>query len=103
MGGDHPHCRTDKPSPDRYLDLRCGLNDNEFARNGFSPQSLFVRYHPDLFFLPRTHYAALRNDLTRSPEFRSGYAFFRSEKGLAMALRRDSRHYAAMRRVLGMP
>jgi hypothetical protein len=86
----------------RIVDL-AGLNDTHFAKHGFTAANLFERYQPDLFLLPRSHYAAMRGALIDSPEFRSGYEVFRPPQGLVMALRRDSQHYPAMRRVLGLP
>ena len=90
-------------NPEKTIVDLAGLNDTEFARQGFSARSLFDRYQPDLFLLPRSHYAAMRNELSQAPEFRSGYEIFRPGKGLGIALRRDSPYYRAMRSVLGLP
>ena len=89
-------------NPDKIIVDLAGLNDIEFARNGFSSLTLFSRYQPDLFLLPRSHYAELRRDISGSRTFRLGYEFFQPDPGLGIALRRDSRHYHAMRQVLGL-
>jgi hypothetical protein len=89
-------------NPDKRIVDLAGLNDREFARHGFSAAALFARERPDLFLLPRRHYAALRSELLGSAVFRAGYEVFTPPHGLILALRRDSRHFAAMRHVLGL-
>ncbi len=84
------------------IDL-AGLNDTEFARQGFSAARLFARSRPDLFYLTTRHYVEIRSALFNSPEFAHGYELLQPPGGLVIALRRDGPRYAALRGAITGP
>lgn len=82
-----------------------GLNERAFAHQAFSAEVFVTRFHPDLVYMPHPHYAQMIQALRKSPEFAAAYEEF-SQKELGttqfgLALRKDSRHYAAMRQLVG--
>lgn len=87
-------------NPNKTIIDLSGLNDAQFARDGFSAEALFARQRPDLFMIPTRHYAALRSSLLRHPVFRRDYEFFHPEGSLGIGLLRTSRYYDEMRAAL---
>jgi hypothetical protein len=82
-----------------------GLNERQFAREPFSAERLFARHRPDLLYLPHPNYV----EMTRAIEERletEGYDFYTARElhmdFFGLAIRRDSRHYDAMKRIVEM-
>lgn len=90
-------------APGKQIVDLAGLNDLEFARHGFSPDRLFARGFPDLFYITSRHYAAIRTALLQDARFSSRYEVLAVPGGLAVALLRDGRHYPAARAALAAP
>ena len=85
------------------IDL-AALNEREFAHHGLTADRIFARYHPDLVYLPHPDYRELIADIAAAPAFASAYDVYdaaRLPAGMGLALRRDSRHYTAMRHIVG--
>ena len=86
-------------SPKKTIVDIAGLNETEFAKKPFSAERLFARYEPDLIYMPHSVYPAMNKAILAAPQF-EGYDFYpRAElrtKDFGLAIRRDSKHYAAM-------
>jgi hypothetical protein len=81
-----------------------GLNESEFARQPFSAERLFERHRPDLLYMPHPNYAEMSRSIEQRLET-EGYDLYTAHQldtDFGVAIRRDSRHYDAMRRILGM-
>lgn len=90
-------------NPDKNIVDLVGLNEAEFAQHGFSTAHLFGAYRPDVFYMPHPHYTAMNAAIRSQPEFISGYEVFSAEDldaAMGVALRRDSRYYAQLRKML---
>jgi hypothetical protein len=80
-----------------------GLNTADFARAPFAANVLFEKYNPDLIYLPHPHYVEMNPAIFDAPQFRQNYVYrHRDELGvwLDVAIRRDSKHVDALRRIL---
>ena len=89
-------------SPNRTIIDMAGLNDNEIVRRGFSPEVLFSLYNPDVIYMPHPHYSDMVNAILNDRRFKERYELFpdtRLKTLMGLAIRRDSRHYAAMRAI----
>lgn len=79
-----------------------GLNDTMIAHRGFSADYVLNTLAPDLIYLPHLHYTRMRRELMGHPTFgkyeHRGGALLGTEMGIAV--RRDSRHYAALVKAL---
>jgi hypothetical protein len=82
------------------IDL-AGLNDTEFALHGFSATRLFARA-PDVLYMPHPDYGGMIRDILVDPALRERYELHSAKDlgALALAIRVDSPHYEAMRRIL---
>ena len=80
-----------------------GLNDTGLALGRTSVHELLDRRRPDLVYVPHDDYRRLRAEILDDPGFTDGYEYFPPETlgpyWLGVALRRGSRHYAAMREI----
>ncbi|MFQ5645993.1 MAG: hypothetical protein ACE5GM_03605 [bacterium] len=85
------------------IDL-AGLNETDFAHQGFSADLFFKKYRPDLIYIPHPHYEKMIHELTRHPVFIKDYEYFKrsdiSWALLGIAIRKDSRYYPAMRKMI---
>lgn len=80
-----------------------GLNEAAFARKGFSAELLIEDYRPDLIYMPHPGYRAMIAAIRGHPTFKTQYEHFPAEQlgtTMGIALRRDSKHYAAMRQIV---
>ncbi len=84
-----------------------GLNETDFAHSGFSADLLFENYEPDLVYMPHPHYADMSKQILEHPYFKEKYEYFTTEMleraRMGVAIRRDSIHYHALRRILPVP
>ena len=96
-------------SPRRPIICLSGLNERAFALKGFSAERLFQEYRPALIYLPHCSFKAIADAILADPFFRERYELFTAERltaasglkvEMGVALRRDSRHYPAMRKIL---
>ena len=82
----------------RIIDI-AGLNEQTFAMSTFDAEQLLNDYRPDLIYMPHRDYREMREALTHSPAFKN-YRWFDMKrlhtKAFGVALRKDSRHFAAM-------
>jgi hypothetical protein len=81
-----------------------GLNESQFARHPFSAERLFARYRPDLLYMPHPNYAEMNRAIEERLDA-EGYDFHTAREldvDFGVAIRRDSRHYDAMRRIVAM-
>ena len=81
-----------------------GLNDSHFARQPFSAERLFARYRPDLIYMPHPNYVEMNRAIEERLDA-EGYDFYTAREldvDFGLAIRRDSRHYDAMRRIVEM-
>jgi hypothetical protein len=82
-----------------------GLNEREFATRPFSAERLFARYRPDLVYMPHRNYAEMARAIEKRLES-EGYDLYTARQlgmdDFGLAIRRDSRHYEAMREIVGM-
>lgn len=91
-------------NPGKVIVDLSGLNETVFALHGFSPRLLFQHFDPDLIYMPNPNYAVLNQEIENAPYFRRHYELYTRDRlagaTLAVAIRRDSRHFEAMRRIL---
>ncbi|MCK4506133.1 MAG: hypothetical protein KAW14_10985 [Candidatus Aegiribacteria sp.] len=84
------------------LDLS-GLNETMIAHNGFSPDSFFHRYQPDLIYMPHPDYREMIRQIYADPFFINHYEVFSSSDlstTMALALNRDSEYYESMLQIV---
>ncbi|MEW5871908.1 MAG: hypothetical protein AB1894_21750 [Chloroflexota bacterium] len=99
-------------NPNKTVVDLAGLNETYFAHNGFSASWLFLRYGPDLIYMPHPHYKEMIKEIERSPSF-SNYEYFPPESlglintssgfhpyFLGIALRKDSKYYGVMLEII---
>lgn len=80
----------------RVIDL-AGLNDTNFALNGFSASVLLNDYRPDLLYLPYPDYIEMIEAITTHPIFMRDYTYFTAGQvrlPMGIAIRNDSLYYA---------
>lgn len=85
------------------IDL-AGLNETDFALHPFTPERLFAKYQPDLFYMPHPDYRGMNASLLNYPRLLQEYELFpargRQDSELAIALWRKSRYYLQMRQIV---
>ena len=84
------------------LDLT-GLNETMIAHNGFSADSFFQSYQPDLIYMPHPDYREMSRQLNADPYFTGHYELFSSSDlstTMALALNRDSEYYERMLQIV---
>ena len=84
------------------LDLT-GLNETMIAHNGFSPDSFFQRYQPDLIYMPHPDYREMIQQINADPFFINRYEVFPSSDlsaTMALALNRKSEYYERMLQIV---
>ncbi len=81
-----------------------GLNDPLFVHHRFSAAEFFQHYRPDLIYMPHPGYRAMNQDLENSPIMKSEYELIPAAKlgtqSMGIALKRDSRYYPDMRKMV---
>jgi hypothetical protein len=90
-------------APNKIIVDLTGLNETAFARKGFSPDLLFAKYAPDLIYMPHPGYKEMIAEIRSHPDFTKHYEHFPAETlgtKMGIALRRDSKHYPAMRKIV---
>ena len=82
-----------------------GLNESAFARQPFSAERLFAHHRPDLVYMPHEHYVEMNRAIEERLET-EGYDFYTKRElhmdRFGLAIRRNSRHYGAMKRIVEM-
>ncbi len=90
-------------NPNKVVVDLAGLNERMFAHQPFSAARLFEKYKPDVIYMPHGDYQNIHQQLRKSPQM-AAYELVESSRlprgSLAMAIRRDSRHHAALHKVL---
>jgi len=89
-------------NPRRTIADLSGLHDTDMAHHGFSADAFFARCPHDLIYLPEPHYARIRGAILSHPVFQRDYEVYSARMlgaEVGLALRRDSRHYPAMRTI----
>jgi hypothetical protein len=89
-------------NPNKVLIDLAGLNERMFAQQRFSAARLFEHYRPDFFYLPHSDYVDITTELLTHPAM-ADYLVYREHQlktGLGVALRRDSPHFDALRRIV---
>lgn len=84
------------------LDLT-GLNETMIAHNGFSPDSFFQRFQPDLIYMPHPDYREMIRQIYADSFFINHYEMFPSSDlstTIALALNRDSKYYDRMLQIV---
>lgn len=95
-------------NPRKVIVDMAGLNETQFALAPFSARRLFAKYAPDLIYMPHPTYPAMTAELGDDPTFRSRYEIvplppqYGAAFILGVAIRRDSRYYADMQRIIAM-
>lgn len=85
------------------IDL-AGLNEPEFAFEGFSADVLFSEtYRPDWLYMPFPHYEAMWQAIYEHPFFREHYDYYPADilgTDMGVAIYRDSPHYFELQKVM---
>jgi hypothetical protein len=96
--------RLSAMNPHKAIIDLAGLNDTELARSRFSAEHLFAHARPDLIYMPHPDYRGMQRELTGSPIFIKEYVYYPAETLgpylMGVALRRDSRYFPAMQRIV---
>lgn len=85
----------------RVIDL-AGLNDTNFALNGFSADTLLNDYRPDLIYLPYPDYVQMIESIVIHPIFVRDYTYFTAGQlrlPMGVAIRKDSSHYTDLLKI----
>jgi hypothetical protein len=91
-------------APGKTIVDLAGLNESHFARQPFSAERLFARHRPDLVYMPHPNYVEMNRAIEERLET-EGYDFYTAHElhtDFGVAIRRDSRHYDAMTRIVAM-
>ncbi len=86
-------------NPEKLIVDLTGLNETAFAHGGFSADRLLETYRPDLIYMPHSDYKRMIEQISGHALFAEHYIFFSGPAlgvTLGVALRRDSKYYAAM-------
>ena len=80
-----------------------GLNERGLAHRRFQAASFFEKYHPDLIYMPYSHYKEMIEDIQKSAAFKDYEAFDRNALGtkdFGLAINKRSPHYEAMKTII---
>jgi hypothetical protein len=85
-----------------------GLNETQFAKKPFSASVLLSQYAPDLIYMPHPGYRSMNRDLRENPKFIQEYELIPASAlgpafKMGVALRRSSKYYAQMHRIMTAP
>jgi len=87
-------------NPRKMIIDMAGLNDLEFALNGFSADWLMEEDNqPDWIYMPFPHYEGMWFALFNHPDFKDEYQFFTAQSlgtSMDVAVKRDSKFYSIM-------
>jgi len=96
--------RPSAMNPDKNIIDLTGLNETDFAHNGFSADFLFRKYHPDLIYLPHPYYQKTIKEITNNNFFKEHYEYFTKKEIcdalMEIALYRDGKYYLILRNIL---
>ncbi len=73
------------------------------AHNGFSTDSFFQSYQPDLIYMPHPDYREMSQQINADPYFKDHYELFSSSDlstTMALALNKDSEYYERMLQIV---
>jgi hypothetical protein len=90
-------------NPEKTVVDLSGLNETEFAHEGFSAGLLFEEYRPDLIYMPHPDYRPMIEEITDTPYFVEHYDYFPAQEinvAMGVALWRESKYYPAMRGIV---
>ncbi len=90
-------------NPEKQIVDLTGLNETEFAHEGFSADRLFETYRADLIYMPNPHYRGMIEQIVNHRHFVENYAHFPASTlgaGMGIALRRDSEYYPPMHDII---
>ncbi len=80
-----------------------GLNETRIAHSGFSADSFFYYYQPDLIFMPHPDYQDMIEKINENSHFISHYEVFSVDylsTTLSLAIREDSEYYQQMKLIV---
>ncbi len=80
-----------------------GLNETKIAHSGFSADSFFHYYQPDLIFMPHPDYQDMIQSINENSSFINHYEVYSGvdlSTTLALAIRKDSEYYQQMRQIV---
>ncbi|MEA3265679.1 MAG: hypothetical protein U9P42_01875, partial [Candidatus Fermentibacteria bacterium] len=80
-----------------------GLNETRIAHSGFSADSFFYYYQPDLIFMPHPDYQDMIEDISENSYFIHNYEVFSADylsTTLSLAIREDSEYYQQMKLIV---
>lgn len=80
-----------------------GLNETRIAHSGFSADSFFHYYEPDLVFMPHPDYQDMIKSINENSFFINNYEVFSGvdlSTTLALAIRKDSEYYQQMSQIV---
>jgi hypothetical protein len=90
-------------NPGKTIVDMAGLHETYIAYNGFSADYMFKEYHPDLIYLPHPHYIDMIENIKKNEYFQANYNLYSAEDFgvlLDVAIRRDSKYYDEMSRII---
>jgi hypothetical protein len=92
-------------NPDKRIIDLTGLNERDFAFDGFSAERLFNDYNPDLLYMPHPDYRDMIAQIEHSSDFENDYDYYSPEVlggpyAMGVALRRDSPFYQELLEII---
>ncbi|MCK5132245.1 MAG: hypothetical protein KAR40_08865 [Candidatus Sabulitectum sp.] len=90
-------------NPEKMIIDMTGLNETEIAHFGFSSDTFFHSYQPDLIFMPHPDYQDMIQSINENQYFKSNYEVYSGlylSTTLALAVKTDSKYYQQMRQIV---
>ena len=95
----HPAAMNPKKN---IIDLS-GLNEKDFAHQGFSAEFFFQKHKPDLIYLPHPHYKEMIAEIENNTLFQAEYTYYASDQLdalMGVAILKQSPYYKQMEAIL---
>lgn len=90
-------------NPEKEIIDMTGLNETKIAYFGFSSDTFFHNYQPDLIFMPHPDYQEMIQSINESQYFLSHYEVYSASylsTTLALAVRTDGKYYYQIRQIV---
>ena len=90
-------------NPSKTIIDMTGLNETQIAHSGFSAETFFLNYRPDLIYMPHSDYQSVIEDIMSNETFIEEYELYSAlelSAAMALAINTNSRHYQRMKLIV---
>ena len=90
-------------NPDKAIIDMVGLNEPSIAREGFDARRFLAQHRPDVVYMFHQDYRSMIEELESDADFQADYDYYPADTlqaRLGVAVRRDSRHFAELTRII---